>query len=215
VNTWKKVGSRPANLVKPALFLDRDGVIIEERHHLSDPAGVSICAGVSALLKHAIECSWAIVIITNQSGIGRGFFEWGDFERVVERMLELLGGDIHIDAIYANSLVEQASAPGWRKPAPGMLLEAARDLNLSLSSSIVVGDRLSDLQAGRQAGLKTLVHLKTGHGEAERERVKSFFSSCDPFTFAANPFELILLDDLEQFPARLLTHQTSDQGESF
>ena len=79
------------NIPTPALFLDRDGVLIEERHYLCDPNEVSLCPGSKELVQTAHEMKWAIVIVTNQSGIARGFFGWPDYERVTDRMLKLLG----------------------------------------------------------------------------------------------------------------------------
>ena len=210
MHTWKKFTQNTAATPRPALFLDRDGVLIEDRHYLSDPTGVALCPGVPALLRYAAVCEWAIVVVTNQSGIGRGFFEWNDFENVTMRMLEQIGMDLVIDGIYANSLVEDASPLGWRKPAPGMFLEAASDLNLSLSGSMVVGDRLSDLQAGVNAGLKTVIHVKTGHGLAERNRVTQVFGDSPLPQFNKNHAHVVLLDNLEQFPYELLSSQINN-----
>ena len=74
----------------PALFLDRDGVLIEDRHYLCDPNEVSLCPGSNKLLKIANQMGWAVVVITNQSGIARGYFDWSDYERVTDRLLCLL-----------------------------------------------------------------------------------------------------------------------------
>lgn len=205
MHIWKRISNNAAATPRSALFLDRDGVLIEDRHYLSDPTGVALCPGVPALLRYAALSGWAIVVVTNQSGIGRGFFGWEDFENVTKRMLEQIGIDDQIDGIYANSLVEQTSPLGWRKPAPGMFFEAASDLNLILSSSIVVGDRLSDLQAGVNAGLKTLVHVNTGHGLVERNRVSQVFGDPSLPQFNDNHAHVVLLDNLEQFPFELLT----------
>lgn len=87
---------------QPALFLDRDGVIIEDRHHICNPDGVILCNGALKLIRSAANHGWPVVIITNQSGIARGLFSWEDYERVTERMLSLLGPEAPIAAIYAN-----------------------------------------------------------------------------------------------------------------
>ena len=81
---------------------DRDGVLIEERHYLCDPNEGSLHPGSKELVQTAHEMKWAIVIVTNQSGIARGFFGWPDYERVTDRMLKLLGTSVPLAGIYAN-----------------------------------------------------------------------------------------------------------------
>lgn len=159
----------------PALFLDRDGVLIDDVHYLSDPDGVQVLDGADALLGLALARGWPVVVVTNQSGIARGFFDWQAYDAVTERMLAALEARSAIDAIYANGYGPDQGAQAWRKPNPGMLVEAASDLNIDLSRSVLVGDRLSDLRAGLKAELATLVHVRTGHGKNEREEVLRSF----------------------------------------
>lgn len=135
---------------QPALFLDRDGVLIEDRHHLCDPDQIELCPGALSLVNHAKQREWPVVVITNQSGIARGYFDWDAYERVTDHLLALLGPSAPIAAIYANGYGPDAPSTSWRKPSPAMLLKAAQDLNLNLSRSLVIGDRLSDLKAGRE-----------------------------------------------------------------
>ncbi|MBM5798020.1 MAG: HAD-IIIA family hydrolase [Cyanobacteria bacterium K_Offshore_0m_m2_072] len=179
----------------PALFLDRDGVLIEDRHYLSDPDLVSLCPGAAYLIDLASCIGWPVVVVTNQSGIARGLFEWTDFDNVNLRMLALLGEDSPIVAIYANGHGPSAHPSSWRKPSPQMLVEAARELNLDLQRSILIGDRLSDLQAGAAAGVQMVIHVLTGHGLGERKLVERWFSSTPH-----KPLGLHLLDSLEDFP---------------
>ena len=186
---------------RPALFLDRDGVLIEDRHHLSDPAQVAICPGVENLLALAHQHNFAVVVVTNQSGIARGFFDWDAYERVTDRLLALLGPNAPITAIYANGHGPDAPSSSWRKPSPAMLQAAAADLNLDLSRSLLIGDRVSDLQAGARAGVPWLVHLLSGHGIEERAAVEEWgnqTSSCH------RTFELTLLISLLEFPCHRL-----------
>ena len=157
---------------KPALFLDRDGVLVEDKHYLCEPDDVELCVGIKKLLAHAKSKQWPVVIVTNQSGIARGLFDWNAYESVTQRLLQLLGPEILISAIYANGHGPNAPLISWRKPSPGMLLAAAKDLNIDLSRSILVGDRLTDLQAGASAGLPLLIHVLTGHGKQEQIVVK-------------------------------------------
>lgn len=162
--------SRP--YLSSALFLDRDGVMIEDVHYISDPKYVKLCPGVKPLIKHARKTKCLIVVITNQSGIARGLFNWDTYHRVNDRLLQLLGPEAKISAIYANGHGPNAPLSSWRKPSPGMLVAAAKDLNIDLSRSILVGDRLSDIQAGANAGLPLLIHVLTGHGKQEQIVVK-------------------------------------------
>ncbi|WP_115071218.1 HAD-IIIA family hydrolase [Synechococcus sp. UW179B] len=188
----------------PALFLDRDGVLIEDRHYLCDPTEVSLCPGSKDLVEAAHKKNWAIVVITNQSGIARGYFDWSDYERVTDRLLTLLGASASIAGIYANGHGPEASAGSWRKPSPAMLLEACRDLNLDLKKSILVGDRLSDLEAGTRAGVQTLIHVLTGHGPSERAETQAWAEQQQQ-GFSQNPKpELWFLDSLIAFPHSLL-----------
>lgn len=191
----------------PALFLDRDGVLIEEKHHLCRPQDVDLCPGAQALLQRAHRSGWPVVLITNQSGIARGLFDWQAYDQVTDRLLELLGPDAPIAAIYANGHGPDAPASSWRKPSPAMLLAAGEDLNLDLSCSLLIGDRLSDLQAGAAAGLAWLGHVLSGHGQRERPRVAAHIGSAGQFR-GENPSsrqaQVVLLESLLDFPPGLL-----------
>jgi len=193
----KRLLRQPFALPTPALFLDRDGVLIEDRHHLRDPAHVELCPGAHQLLQEARIHRWPVVVITNQSGISRGYFEWGSYERVTDRLLELVGPKAPIAAIYANGHGPNAPANSWRKPCPGMLWAAQADLNLDLSRSLLIGDRLSDLQAGAQAKVSCLFHVLSGHGASERSQVQGWLTPKKP----------LLLNSLLDFPVELLSHQ--------
>jgi D-glycero-D-manno-heptose 1,7-bisphosphate phosphatase len=187
----------PYRTPRPALFLDRDGVLIEDRHHLCDPDQVELCTGARFLLEQAMQQGWPVVVITNQSGIARNYFTWDAYARVTDRMLNLLGQTAPIAAVYANGYGPDAPLTSWRKPSPAMLLEAAQVLNLDLNRSSLIGDRLSDLQAGAGAGLPWLVHVLSGHGVQERAAVQKWGIRAN----SDNPIcELTLLNSLLEFP---------------
>ena len=160
---------------QPALFLDRDGVVIKEMHHIKDPELVKLEFGIKELISKCYEFNWLTIIITNQSGIGRGFFTWNEYEEVTQQMLNLLGKENRPTAIYANSQVSQKIKDCWRKPSPNMLFQASKDLKIDLKNSILIGDRLSDLKAGINAGLSRTYHIGTGHGKKERVKVLKYF----------------------------------------
>lgn len=144
-----------------ALFLDRDGTIVEEIGHLCRPQDVRLVPGAARLIATANRANVPVIIVSNQSGIGRRLFSWGDFIAVQQRMLELLAVEgASIDAVFACPHHPEAGEP-WRhashparKPNPLMLQDAARLLSVTLSKSWIVGDRASDLAAGRNAGLR-------------------------------------------------------------
>ncbi len=185
---------------KAALFLDRDGVVIEDKHHLHDPAEVQLCPGVIELLYHTKQAGWPVVVITNQSGIARGYFDWQAYEAVTCRLVELLGDTAPLAGIYANGHGPSSGPSSWRKPSPAMLQAAAADLNLDLRRSLLVGDRLSDLKAGARAGLRWVAHVCTGHGERERSQVLSWHQRNHPTKSETDDLELALLGTLQDFP---------------
>ncbi len=155
----------------PALFLDRDGTLIEDPGYLSDPGGVRVLAGVPAALRRFREAGYALVIVTNQSGIGRGLYGWDDYEAVAARLRDLMAADgIVLDAEYACGHAPEARC-AWRKPAPGMILAAAERLGLDLGQSLLAGDKRLDIEAAVAAGLPRAAHVATGQGPREREKL--------------------------------------------
>jgi D-glycero-D-manno-heptose 1,7-bisphosphate phosphatase len=159
---------------RSALFLDRDGVIVEEVGYLGRPEDVRLIVGAAETIRWANEASVPVVVVTNQAGLGRGYYDWAGFTAVGERIGRALGAaGASIDAVVACAYHEKARAPyvradhPWRKPNPGML-RAARDLlGVDLGASLIVGDKLSDLAAGAAAGLSHGALVMTGHGAVE------------------------------------------------
>ena len=145
--------------LSPAVFIDRDGTIIEDRDYCSNPSDVKIFPGVAAALEHLKSKGFKLIIITNQSGIGRRLFTTEQYRSVEADVLRQLGKDC-IDATYFCPHMPDESC-GCRKPAPGMVTEAARDHGIDLSRSFLVGDKESDVECGRNAGVRT-VRVKTG-----------------------------------------------------
>jgi len=191
---------------KRAIFFDRDGVLIKECHYLSSADKVEIEKGVFKILKFAKSKNWLIIVLTNQSGISRGLFNWDDYENVTKKFLGLINNPDYIDGIYANGYVD-ANDSSWRKPNPGMILEADEDFNIDLKNSILVGDRITDLQAAVRGGIRNIFHVMTGHGHKEREEILKY---CSPrknrnslafrFNDINNSSNLFLLENLEEFP---------------
>lgn len=152
-----------------AAFLDRDGTLIELVHHLTDPADVKLIAGAGDAVKRLRDAGWKVIIVTNQSVIGRGkLTEAGLADVHAEMNWQLAAHDTEVDAIYFCPLTPTQKDPRviedpMRKPGPGMLLEAARDHDINLAASWMVGDTLSDMLAGKNAGCRSLL-VRTGYG---------------------------------------------------
>lgn len=147
--------------MSPAVFFDRDGTLMEDTGYVSDPALVSLLPGATTALPALKAAGYRLIIITNQSGIGRGYFTEADYAAVHTRFLELLGTELFDATYFCPDHPDVASER--RKPGPGMLLEAARDFDLDLARSWMVGDRESDLLAGRAAGTRSIL-VRTGIG---------------------------------------------------
>lgn len=151
--------------LRAAVFLDRDGTLIEDPGYLGEPDMVKLFPGVPEALRRLKDAGFLTVIVTNQSGIGRGFYSEDDYHAVHRRLDELAGPGL-IDAhYYCPDHPDQASHR--RKPKPGMIFEAQRDLHVDLENSWMVGDRPSDLECGWAAGVRSLL-VQTGLG-AETE----------------------------------------------
>lgn len=155
---------------RPAAFIDRDGVINEERDYVHRIEDFHLLPGAVDGLRILQQRGYALVVITNQAGIARGYYTEADFARLSEHMQDLLlSHGVHLDGIYHCPHHPTAGKDGarqdcaCRKPRPGMLLHAARDLDLSLPDSVLVGDKTSDIEAGRSAGVAACALVKSGH----------------------------------------------------
>jgi D-glycero-D-manno-heptose 1,7-bisphosphate phosphatase len=171
--------STPAPIKRrPALFLDRDGVIVEDPGYLCRPNDLQMIPGAAALIAYANARGIPVVEVTNQAGIGRGYYTWKEFIRVEEVLAQMLADSFaYVDAIFACPY-HRDGVPPWahpahpaRKPRPGMLFAAEKLLNLDLRASWIVGDKLSDLEAGYYAGLRGGLHVLTGEGLRHRPAV--------------------------------------------
>jgi D-glycero-D-manno-heptose 1,7-bisphosphate phosphatase len=156
--------SEQATLV-PAVFVDRDGTLMEDVPYIRDPASVRLFPGVPEALRRLRDAGFRIVMVTNQSGIGRGWSTMEDFARVQDSFFNLAGQDL-FDAVYmCPDGPDQPSER--RKPAPGMVFEAARDLSLDLNRSWLIGDKPSDIECGVNAGVRA-IQVRTGEGAGQK-----------------------------------------------
>lgn len=176
---------------RPALFLDRDGVLNVEIHRLHRAEEVSLIPGAAKAV--AIVNGWGVpvVVVTNQAGIAHGLYDEQAMWSVHRRLDELLAGEgAHIDGYFHCPHAPEASC-SCRKPAPGLLLQAAGELNIDLSRSVLVGDKLSDLQAARSVGCRAFL-VRTGYGRSvENELARSAaelpFAACGDDLLALVP----------------------------
>ncbi|HVP06697.1 MAG TPA: HAD-IIIA family hydrolase [Candidatus Acidoferrum sp.] len=170
--------SSPVNTA-PALFVDRDGTVMEDKHYLSDPDQVELLPGAVEALKATAAAGFRMVVISNQSGIARGMFTKVEAEKVNARLVEMLRRQgVEVAAIYfcphypGGSIKEYAISCECRKPAPGMAERAARELGVDFRRSIVVGDKVEDLALADAIGARSVLVL-TGHGRESEERLRS------------------------------------------
>jgi D-glycero-D-manno-heptose 1,7-bisphosphate phosphatase len=155
--------------MSPAVFLDRDGTLIEEKDYMSDPNEVAIYPGAPEALLRLQDAGFKLFVVTNQSGIGRGYYTLEDMHRVNARLAgELKRRGIRFEKIYfAPEAPEQPSR--GRKPSPQFLFDARDEFRIDLAHSYMIGDKLSDLECGWNAGVKQSILVRTGYG-AQQER---------------------------------------------
>src|SRR5215510_5288285 len=171
---WCEVSPR-CNRGGPTLFLDRDGVVVEEVDYLHRVEDIAICPAAAAVISTANANAVPVVLITNQSGVGRGYYGWAEFRAVQEAIQSAIAAEgAHFDAVYAcahhcdgQGAFAHPDHPA-RKPNPGMLQRAAAALDVDMARSWLVGDHASDIEAAKRAGLAGALHVLTGHGPGER-----------------------------------------------
>ena len=160
--------------MKPAVFIDRDGVINVEVSYLCDPEKTELIPGCAEAVREIHRAGALAVVVTNQSGIARKMYDVADMMKVHARIQSLLlqsGSDCTIDAFYYCPHHKEFSGEcPCRKPAPGMLLRAADELGIDLAKSSMIGDRMSDLSAGLAAGCRQCVLVLTGYGANETDK---------------------------------------------
>lgn len=143
-----------------AAFLDRDGVINEDYGYVHKWEDFKFCAGAIEGLKLLKSLDYLLIIITNQSGIDRGFFSESDYEKLTEKYKKELSKDgLNIDAIYhcphhPNYSETNFKECNCRKPKPGMIFNAVKEFNINLKDSIIIGDSARDIEAGKNAGIE-------------------------------------------------------------
>lgn len=156
---------------KPAVFLDRDGTLIEEANYLARPEKLKLFSFAAKAVRLLNESSFLVVLITNQSGIGRGFFSENDLREIHEKLVaELAAQNACLDQIYFCPHTPETDCD-CRKPKIGMIRQATQDFSIDLKKSWTIGDKALDVETGYNAKMKTALVL-TGYGIEEREKLK-------------------------------------------
>ncbi|HEX4609572.1 MAG TPA: HAD family hydrolase [Urbifossiella sp.] len=155
---------------RPAVFLDRDGVLIEDAHYVGSPDRVRLIPGAAGAVAALNRAGWAVVVVTNQAGVAKGYFSPAAVDAVHAFLADQLAGyGARVDGYYfcphhpEGEVAEYRTRCDCRKPEPGLLRAAAADLGLDPARSWMVGDRETDLAAGAAVGCRTVL-VRTGYG---------------------------------------------------
>jgi D-glycero-D-manno-heptose 1,7-bisphosphate phosphatase len=168
---------------RPALFLDRDGVIVEDSGYVCRAEDAHVLAGAAAAIARCNALRIPVIVVSNQSGVARGLYDWHGFaavQGVIDEALAAAGA--RLDAVFACAHHGEGRAPlniadhPWRKPSPGMLVDAAERMTLDLPRSWIVGDRASDIAAGKAAGLAGGILILSRGLPGERDAATPFGS---------------------------------------
>jgi D-glycero-D-manno-heptose 1,7-bisphosphate phosphatase len=160
-----------------AVFLDRDGTIVEDVGYLNSPEQLKFIPGAIEAIKMLNDSGYKVVVISNQAGVARGLIT-EDMLQTIDKTLHkwILNGGAHLDGMYycphhpEHGVYPYKQACLCRKPHPGLIKRAHRDLDIDLSQSYMIGDKASDVKAGKRAGTKT-IFVMTGRGKEEKEKL--------------------------------------------
>ena len=148
---------------RPFVLLDRDGTIIVERHYLADPGQIEFLPGAIDGLRHLLSMGLGLVVLTNQSAVGRGFFDETHLDLIHRHLRELLNDNgIHLEGIYFCPHTPESNC-SCRKPRPGLAERAAKELEFDLQASFLIGDKPADIELGRAVRATTFL-VRTGYG---------------------------------------------------
>ncbi len=154
---------------KRFVLLDRDGTIIVDKHYLHDPDGVELLPGALAGLKKIQAMGFGLAVLTNQSGVGRGYYSDADVHACNRRMVEMLGAEgVSVAAVYYCPHAPEEEC-GCRKPETGLMDQAAEHLGFDPAEAFMIGDKLADMGVGRKSGATTIL-VRTGKGAAEEAK---------------------------------------------
>lgn len=163
-----------------AAFIDRDGVINEERNYVHRIEDFVLLPGSVKALALLRDAGYRLIVVTNQAGIARGYYDVAAMNRLHDYLCARLEEEeVKLDAIYFCPHHPEGIAKGFnvkcdcRKPAPGMLLQAAQDFNVDLATSVLIGDKASDIEAGKRAGVGLTIIVESGHKIDSADRLEA------------------------------------------
>ncbi|WP_288261476.1 HAD-IIIA family hydrolase [uncultured Prochlorococcus sp.] len=152
-------------LFKKALFLDRDGVLIEDVHHINSPEKVKLCPKVLDFLKDARKKNYGLIVVTNQSSVSRSIISYQEYKAITSKFLSLLTEDIYPEFILSSFHLPKNTNNlenyNWRKPGTGMIDYVLNISKFNTSQSYIIGDKLTDLIAGYRSGLSNFIYVKS------------------------------------------------------
>ena len=163
---------------KKGLFLDRDGVLIKDVHHIKSPKEVELCKNVEEFLKKARKKEFELIVITNQSSVSRSIISYEEYKIITEKFLSFIDYDLYPDLILSSFHLPKNENKledfNWRKPGAGMIDYAINLQKYEKSECGLIGDKLSDLMAGNNAGLSKIAHIKSDLHKDECSLIKSW-----------------------------------------
>jgi len=175
---------------QPCLFLDRDGVIVPDLPYNVDPAKVTLKPGIIEILEKAHTLGHWVVVVSNQSGLGRGLFSWTDYRKIHQKICALLAErgqwlDLALCAPFyeGTELIPADQKPHYRKPDIGMFEHARSELGVSFSNSIMIGDSATDLIPAFKCGIRKTYLMETKKAEGERKALAEFQKINPEFKF--------------------------------
>ena len=180
---WAERRTETSFAGQPALFLDRDGVVVEECHYLGRAADMVMMPGIAAAIAQVNAAGVAVILVTNQAGIARSLYDWNGFSDVQNAVVDALArSGAHLDLVLACAYHGDGRPPfavtdhPWRKPQPGMIDYGASLLAVDRGRSHIVGDRLSDLKAARAARIGGGTLVLTGHGTGDVDMTRQWLA---------------------------------------
>ena len=180
-------------MLKRAVFFDRDGTLNVDKDYLSDPAELALIPGTGPALRRLMDADYLLFVITNQSGIGRGYYTLADMHAVNERLCaELAKHGVRFEKIYFAPEAPDQPSRG-RKPSPQFLFDARDEFGLDLAQSFMIGDKLIDLECGWNAGVRRSILVRTGYGSVVEKQI------------GAGPREVAAVDDCAAAVKLILT----------
>ena len=198
MNIWSVPPNPAGQTPRAALFLDRDGVIIADENYLADPEKVRLLPGVAEALLRAQRAGFLLIGVSNQSGIGRGYFSEAEFDAVMVRLQEhLAAAGVTFDSFH---YCPHGPDDGCRcrKPGPGMFEEACALLPVDPARTWMIGDKASDVAFGRGLGLGAVL-VRTGYGSEQEDAVRRRWAGDEAVLVAADlPAALDMILDLDR-----------------